>query len=247
MRSPGTILPPRRQAGRATGAGPQPPRAGARAERGRDPDRPDRRALGGGRRHGRARPRRPRGRPRDRRLRADAARAAAGGRCCRRPSTPPMPRCAAAPARERLGEIGATVVALLIEGGARHGRPGPATAAPTGCGAGALERLTRDHSLVQELIDRGELDRDRGRAATRRRTWSPARSAPASGSAPAFAELELAAGRGAAALLRRADPLRARGGDRRGARRAPPIRPPPPGRWSRRRWRRGRRTTSRRW
>jgi protein phosphatase len=60
-------------------------------------------------------------------------------------------------ARERgLGEIGATVVALLIDGG-------QATLAWTGDSRayrlrrGALERLTRDHSLVQELLDRGEI------------------------------------------------------------------------------------------
>ena len=60
-------------------------------------------------------------------------------------------------ARERgLGEIGATVVALLIEGAG-------ATLAWTGDSRayrlrrGTLERLTRDHSLVQELLDRGEI------------------------------------------------------------------------------------------
>ena len=34
---------------------------------------------------------------------------------------------------------------------------GPATAASTACARGRLDRLTRDHSLVQELIDQGEL------------------------------------------------------------------------------------------
>ena len=34
---------------------------------------------------------------------------------------------------------------------------GPATAASTACAPGTLTQLTRDHSLVQELIDRGEL------------------------------------------------------------------------------------------
>jgi serine/threonine protein phosphatase PrpC len=55
-----------------------------------------------------------------------------------------------------LGSIGATVVALAIDGGR-------ATVAWAGDSrlylwrAGTLERLTRDHSLVQELIDRGAI------------------------------------------------------------------------------------------
>ncbi|HET9069604.1 MAG TPA: protein phosphatase 2C domain-containing protein [Amaricoccus sp.] len=61
--------------------------------------------------------------------------------------------------RDRLGEIGATAVALLVEDG---------TAILAWAGdsrayrlrRGALERLTRDHSLVQELIDRGEISPD---------------------------------------------------------------------------------------
>jgi protein phosphatase len=58
---------------------------------------------------------------------------------------------------ERLGAIGATVVALAVAGDR-------ATIAWAGDSrlylwrAGALERLTRDHSLVQDLIDRGALD-----------------------------------------------------------------------------------------
>ena len=55
------------------------------------------------------------------------------------------------------GQMGATVVAALIEGGA-------ATIAWVGdsrayrLSAGRFERLTHDHSVVQELIDRGALD-----------------------------------------------------------------------------------------
>ena len=82
---------------------------------------------------------------------------AAAGRCSPRPSPRPTPRCAAAPAPTGSGEIGATVVALLIEGGARHRRLGRRQPRLPAARAGALERLTRDHSLVQELIDRGEL------------------------------------------------------------------------------------------
>jgi protein phosphatase len=58
--------------------------------------------------------------------------------------------------RDGLGEIGATVVALLIDGGS-------GTLAWAGDARayrlrrGLLERLTRDHSLVQELVDRGEI------------------------------------------------------------------------------------------
>jgi serine/threonine protein phosphatase PrpC len=57
---------------------------------------------------------------------------------------------------EGLGPIGATAVALLIEGDR-------ATIAWAGdsrgyrCRRRILERLTRDHSLVQEMIDSGEL------------------------------------------------------------------------------------------
>jgi PPM family protein phosphatase len=56
-----------------------------------------------------------------------------------------------------LGAIGATAVALLIEGDC-------AVLAWAGDSrgyrlrSGTLERLTRDHSLVQEMVDRGELD-----------------------------------------------------------------------------------------
>ena len=58
---------------------------------------------------------------------------------------------------EALGAIGATVVALAIDGGR-------ATVAWAGDSrlylwrTGVLEQLTRDHSLVQDLIDRGALD-----------------------------------------------------------------------------------------
>jgi protein phosphatase len=57
---------------------------------------------------------------------------------------------------EGLGPIGATAVALLIEGAS-------GTIAWAGdsrcyrCRGRSLERLTKDHSLVQEMIDRGEL------------------------------------------------------------------------------------------
>jgi protein phosphatase len=57
---------------------------------------------------------------------------------------------------EGLGPIGATAVALLIEGDR-------ATIAWAGdsrgyrCRGSSLERLTKDHSLVQEMIDQGEL------------------------------------------------------------------------------------------
>jgi protein phosphatase len=57
---------------------------------------------------------------------------------------------------EGLGPIGATAVALLIEGDR-------ATIAWAGDSrgyrsrGGRLERLTRDHSLVQEMVDRGEI------------------------------------------------------------------------------------------
>jgi serine/threonine protein phosphatase PrpC len=58
---------------------------------------------------------------------------------------------------EGFGPIGATLVALLVEGDR-------ATLAWAGDSRGylwrqgRLERLTRDHSLVQDLVDRGELD-----------------------------------------------------------------------------------------
>jgi protein phosphatase len=58
--------------------------------------------------------------------------------------------------QDGLGEIGATVVALLVEGA--HGTLAWAgDARAYRLRHGRLERLTRDHSLVQELIDRGEI------------------------------------------------------------------------------------------
>ena len=58
--------------------------------------------------------------------------------------------------QESLGEIGATAVALLIEEGqATLGWAGDSRAYRLR--DGALERLTRDHSLVQELLDRGAI------------------------------------------------------------------------------------------
>lgn len=58
---------------------------------------------------------------------------------------------------EGLGPIGATAVALLIEGD-RAVLAWAGDSRGYRLRDGALEQLTRDHSLVQELIDRGELD-----------------------------------------------------------------------------------------
>ena len=91
-----------------------------------------------------------------------------------------------------LGEIGATVVALLIEAG--H-----ATLAWAGDSRayrlrrGALERLTRDHSLVQELLDLGEIGETEAERHPQRNVVTRAVGA-GDEVAPAFADIELEEG-----------------------------------------------------
>lgn len=93
---------------------------------------------------------------------------------------------------ERLGEIGATVVALLIEG-ARGTVGWAGDSRAYRLRRGGLERLTQDHSLVQELIDRGELDE--AEAGRHPQSHVVTRAVGAGDRVtPAFAELELAAG-----------------------------------------------------
>ena len=89
--------------------------------------------------------------------------------------------------QDGLGEIGATVVALLIEGD-RGTLAWAGDSRAYRLRRGRLERLTRDHSLVQELVDRGEISEAEAE-------WHPRRNvvtrAVGAGEAvePAFAEL----------------------------------------------------------
>ena len=69
----------------------------------------------------------------------------------------------------------------------------------------ALEPLTRDHSLVQALIDQGRSDRGGGGSRTRSARSSPARSAPSPASRSTRARVGGRDGRRVPALLRRAD------------------------------------------
>jgi protein phosphatase len=94
--------------------------------------------------------------------------------------------------RDGLGEIGATAVALLIEGG-------QGTVAWAGdarayrLGRGGIERLTRDHSLVQELVDRGEISEAEAERHPQRNVVTRAVGA-GERVQPAFAELALGEG-----------------------------------------------------
>ena len=91
-----------------------------------------------------------------------------------------------------LGEIGATLVALLIEGA-------NATLAWAGDSRGyrlrrgLLEQLTRDHSLVQELLDHGEISEAEAGRHPQRHVVTRAVGAGAE-ALPAFADLALEEG-----------------------------------------------------
>ena len=138
------------------------------------------------------------------------------------------------------------MVALLIEGGR-------ATLAWAGDSRayrlrrGVLERLTRDHSLVQELLDRGEIGEAEAERHPQRNVVTRAVGAGDAGRSPPS---PISPSRRASVLLLCSDGLTRcvpdaeiadaarRGGAIRAGRAAPS---------SRRRWRRGRPTTSRRW
>ena len=98
-----------------------------------------------------------------------------------------------AAARDRgLGVIGAAAVALLIEGaGATLAWLGDSRAYLLR--GGRLARLTRDHSVVQELIDRGEIDASEAETHPQAHVISRAIGA-GSDAAPDFAGIGLAAG-----------------------------------------------------
>jgi serine/threonine protein phosphatase PrpC len=99
--------------------------------------------------------------------------------------------------RDGLGEIGATAVALLIEG-ARGTLGWAGDCRAYRLRGGVLERLTRDHSLVQELVDRGEIGEAEAEVHPQRHVVTRAVGA-GERVEPAFAELAL--GEGEALML----------------------------------------------
>ncbi|HRO11423.1 protein phosphatase 2C domain-containing protein [Amaricoccus sp.] len=95
-------------------------------------------------------------------------------------------------AADRLGEIGATLVALLVEdGGATLAWAGDSRAYRLR--RGTLERLTHDHSLVQELVDRGEISAAEAELHPQRHIVTRAVGA-GEAAPPDFADLALEAG-----------------------------------------------------
>jgi protein phosphatase len=95
-------------------------------------------------------------------------------------------------AAEGLGPIGATAVAALIDGGrATLGWAGDSRGYRLR--AGHLERLTRDHSLVQELVDVGELTEAEAEHHPQGHVVTRAVGA-GDRAEPSFAEVDLAAG-----------------------------------------------------
>ena len=83
-------------------------------------------------------------------------------RCSRRRSSRPRPRCSARPQRNR-DRHGHGHDGGRVPGGrsaARSRSPTSATAARTCWRDGRLQALTRDHTIVEELVDRGLLSAD---------------------------------------------------------------------------------------